>query len=82
MTYEVGVLLGAVGIDIEHSSVVIAPMTPSRSCSISATQAPSPTGRFTFTTYRLWPKDANLLRSACSGRLLFDAAAGAKVHER
>ena len=81
VTSEVGVLLGEVGIDIEHCSVVVAPMTPSRSCSISATQAPSPTGRFTFTTDRLWPKDANLLRSACSGRLLFDAA-GAKVHER
>lgn len=49
VTSEVGVRLGEVGIDIEHSSVVVAPMTPSRSCSISATQAPSPTGRFTFT---------------------------------
>ena len=36
---------------------------------------PSPTGRFTFTTYRAWPKDAELLKSGLLGPVMIQAAA-------
>jgi hypothetical protein len=36
---------------------------------------PSPTGRFTCTTYRPWPKDAELLKSGLLGPVVIQTAA-------
>lgn len=40
---------------------------------------PSPTGRFTFSTYRPWPKDAELLKSGLLGPVTLRCAAKIKI---